>query len=194
MARLDGLTFSNSGAADAEQFILSVGQFSATYNLLGQAPGSAMLYSIGVNNLTAGSTDNETQLPGPGSSGSIYVPTDLLAQDEAGYFITTALGATVTILSTDGQVSYNGGAALDRLGVGQHLTDSFLYAMATNGTVSWNTLTITLTGQAANIDLTGSTATYGVLEDQHTGSGTSLGQGQVDDGAGDLTDGTVHIH
>src|SRR5215469_2369222 len=98
MAKVVKTTFSNSHAAVADNFGLSDSQVATvqTLNLLSQGdPGSASLYSIGVNDINTATHANETQLPN-GTSSSIWVPTDLMTQGSAGDHITTALGATVT--------------------------------------------------------------------------------------------------
>jgi VCBS repeat-containing protein len=151
MAKIGKTTFSNSHAATADGFTVddSTIDSTSTFNLLSQGdPGSASLYSIGS---TATAT---TYLP-TGTSGQVAVPTDLLTQDSAGYSIISTDGATVTILNSS-SVTYQASASeitqVDALGAGQHLTDSFLYAIKmADGTVSWNTVSITLTGEAANI-------------------------------------------
>ncbi|MDE2363006.1 MAG: VCBS domain-containing protein, partial [Hyphomicrobiales bacterium] len=171
MAKLATVTFSNSKAATADQYTIQDSQIelAQTLNLLSQGdPGSATLYSIGANNISGGA--NMTRLPS-GTSGNVLVPTDLTAKDSVGYQITTTQGATVTFLNGNlGTVSYSAGAALqskvDNLQAGQSLTDSFLYAIQlANGTVSWNTVTVQLVGQAANLAV----SDQGVMEDAYGG-------------------------
>lgn len=192
MAKIGKTTFSNSHAATADSFTITDAQagaegFVQTLNLLSQGdPGSAKLYSIGVNNINGGAS-NMTLLP-DGTSGKVAVPTDLLIQDSAGYHITSALGATVTISSTS-SVSYDFHAiasTVDHLADGATLTDSFLYAIQmADGTVSWNTVSVTLKGSAAVVNISDD----GVQEDVNVVSGNLTDTVSVDAhaGSGDAT-------
>lgn len=163
MPRVNTVTFSNSHAAQPDSFGFNdsaIGQ-AQNLNLLLQDPGSATLYSIGVN--PAATT----------LVGNVSVPTDLMAQDGVGYQIKSVLGAKVTIL--DGShVSYDASGvtgAVDALAAGQQTADSFLYAIRmADGTVSWSKVTVTLTGTAANIGV----SDHGVTEDVAVNAGGNL--------------------
>lgn len=163
MAQVGKTTFSNSHAASADSFAMGDSQVdqSQTFYLLSQDPASAVLYSIG-NNPSATTI-----------VGHVSVPTELMTHGGVGYQTTTTLGAKVTIL--DGShVSYDASgihAAVDALAVGQQVTDSFLYAIQmADGTVSWNSVSIALTGAAARITVSDN----GVHEDAHVDSSGNL--------------------
>ncbi len=156
MAKSGGVTFSNSHAATADAFSDTDQQADTVqvFNLTTQDPASAVLYSIG------GTDSTMTTIVG-----NVSVPTDLMSRDAVGFQIKSTLGATVTILNGS-QVSYDTTAiastVIDKLGAGQTTIDSFHYAIQMgNGTVAWNTVSITLIGEAAKI----TAADNGVQED-----------------------------
>ncbi len=70
---------------------------------------------------------------------------DLIAKDVAGVCEYSELGAKIT-LTADGKISYDTNA-LDSLAAGETATDRFTYAIRlSNGTLSWATATVTVTG------------------------------------------------
>ena len=71
--------------------------------------------------------------------------TDLVPKDVAGVSEYSELGAKIS-LTSDGRIRYDT-TLLDGLAAGQTVTDQFTYAIRlSNGTLSWATVTITLTG------------------------------------------------
>ena len=91
---------------------------------------------------------------------------DLITQDVAGVAEYSELGAKIT-LTADGKISYDTNA-LDGLAAGQTATDHFTYAIRlANGTLSWATVTVTVTGtnDGPDIKLVGSdSASAGIAE------------------------------
>lgn len=75
-------------------------------------------------------------------------PEDLLQRDAVDAVSYSAHGARIWI-TADGKVAYDASSSmsLQRLGAGQTLLDSFTYAIQMgNGTISWATMTLTITG------------------------------------------------
>ena len=71
--------------------------------------------------------------------------TDLVSRDVAGVCEYSELGAKIS-LTSDGRIKYDT-TLLDSLAAGQTVTDQFTYAIRlANGTLSWATVTVTLTG------------------------------------------------
>ena len=70
---------------------------------------------------------------------------DLVAKDVAGVCEYSELGAKIS-LTSDGRIRYDT-TMLDSLAAGQTVTDQFTYAIRlSNGTLSWATVTVTLSG------------------------------------------------
>ena len=126
--------------------------------------GSAkVLWSIDDNNLygtTTTSADGATT-----TTTNVDSVIDLTVKDAAGCVEKSALGASISIV--DGKVKYDA-RALDWLAEGQTATDYFTYAIRlSNGTLSWATVTITITGTNDGPDiklLTGDSASAAIAE------------------------------
>jgi len=106
---------------------------------------SVMANDLGGNAKTLWSIDN-TSDDGSG---------DLVAKDVAGVCEYSELGAKIS-LTSDGRIRYDT-TLLDSLAAGQTVIDQFTYAIRmSNGTLSWATVTVTLTGTndgpIANVD------------------------------------------
>ncbi|HET6157979.1 MAG TPA: VCBS domain-containing protein [Dongiaceae bacterium] len=74
---------------------------------------------------------------------------DLLQKDVVGVAELSALGAKISIGTDDGKVKvkYEPNGAFDYLAAGETATDTFQYAIRlANGALSWDTVTITITG------------------------------------------------
>ncbi|HVI87006.1 MAG TPA: VCBS domain-containing protein, partial [Dongiaceae bacterium] len=109
---------------------------------------------------------------------------DLLSKDVAGIDEFSNLGATITIGTdpSDGKmkVSYDAGTLFQSLGAGESATDTFRYAIRLgNGTLSWATVTVHITGTNDAPVITG--VKHGsVTEDaQGHGSGSETANGCV---------------
>jgi VCBS repeat-containing protein len=150
MATSSGVTYSNSGAALALNETATDGDFGIyTFDLLAQdgAGAKTTLWALddGTSSLTKIGTSN------------VYVPTDIMTQDtartEATSADTSANGAKIWI-GTDSKVHYDASTlsdsfktALHHLGVGESSSDTFTYAIKmSNGTVSYNTVTVNWSG------------------------------------------------
>ena len=97
---------------------------------------------------------------------------DLTVKDVAGAIEKSALGASISIV--DGKVKYDA-RALDWLADGQTATDYFTYAIRlSNGTLSWATVKITLTGSNDLPTVVSATATGDVTEKPEPGEGGTL--------------------
>ncbi|HYD95359.1 MAG TPA: VCBS domain-containing protein, partial [Noviherbaspirillum sp.] len=95
-------------------------------------------------------------------------PVDLLVQDAALAEEVSALGARIWI-TADGKVAYDTASpALQFIGNGQSVSDSFTYAIRLgNGTLSWASVTVTVTG-TNDVPVIGGVSTASVTEDAST--------------------------
>jgi VCBS repeat-containing protein len=117
----------------------------------------------------------------------ISAPTDLLAQDTS--YTSDTSGDTLTsdrsangakIWIENGQVKYDVSTlsgsfntAVHHLGVGEHIDDSFTYAIRlANGTLSWNTVQVQWNGTNDAVQI-GSTGTTGAISEQASATGSS---------------------
>ena len=100
---------------------------------------------------------------------------DLVAKDAAMVPEFSDLGARIWI--ENGVVKYDSNP-IDYLALGQQVVDKFTYAIRlSNGTLSWATVYVTLTGTNDNATLTSATATGSVVEDSaQTPSATDSNQ------------------
>jgi VCBS repeat-containing protein len=105
---------------------------------------------------------------------------DLVTKDVAGVCEYSELGAKIS-LTSDGRIKYDT-TMLDSLAAGQTVIDQFTYAIRlSNGTLSWATVTVTLTGTndaPVAVDDTGS-----VAEDGNTSGSVATNDSDVDNGA-----------
>jgi VCBS repeat-containing protein len=145
MAQYKKVTFSNSHAAVADTYSTTdlLADDTIYLNVLTGDPASATLYSIGSTNTSM------TVL-----AGNVIVPTDIIADTVVGANYQSTLGATIFMTAT-GQVGYDMrpiSATIDSLAAGRLLVDTFYYAIRmADGTVSWNTVTVNISGKAADI-------------------------------------------
>ena len=168
------VVFSNADQASSETDYTTDGSLNTVQflDVLAQSGGApnTILWSIGTSQIGA---DGWT------AHGSIGIPTELLAQDTAysidnGAYEST-LGANIFLTGATGLVGYDMSgmsaatkAFIDNLSVGQTISDSFDYAIRNaNGTISWNTVNVVISGAAANIDVTGGSVQEGVSVDQN---------------------------
>src|SRR5215207_5334127 len=112
---------------------------------------------------------------------------DLTVKDAAGCVEKSALGASISIV--DGKVKYDA-RALDWLADGQTATDYFTYAIRlANGTLSWATVAITLTGSNDAPTIVSATAVGDVTEKAEPAEGGTLSDtGTITFADVDLTD------
>ena len=100
---------------------------------------------------------------------------DLITQDVAGVAEYSELGAKIT-LTADGKISYDTNA-LDSLAAGQTATDHFTYAIRlANGTLSWATVTVTVTGTNDVVTVTSAPQSGTVTEDSAATASTKIGR------------------
>ena len=129
-----------------------------------------VLWSIDGNNLygtTTTSADGTTT-----TTSNVDTVIDLTVKDVAGAIEKSALGASISIV--DGKVKYDA-RALDWLADGQTATDYFTYAIRlSNGTLSWATVKITLTGSNDLPTIVSATATGDVTEKAEPAEGGTL--------------------
>lgn len=133
--------------------------------------GSAkVLWSIDDNNLcgtTTTSADGTTT-----TTTNVDSVIDLTVKDATGCVEKSALGARISIV--DGKVKYDA-RALDWLADGQTATDYFTYAIRlSNGTLSWATVAITLTGSNDAPTIVSATAAGDVTEKAEPAEGGTL--------------------
>jgi large repetitive protein len=142
-----------------------------------------VLWSIDDNNLYGTTT---TSLDGTTTTTTnVDSVIDLTVKDATGCVEKSALGASISIV--DGKVKYDA-RALDWLADGQTATDYFTYAIRLgNGTLSWATVKITLTGTndapVLTVDQVG-----GVTEDLAVVGGNLTDSGVLSFADVDLTD------
>ncbi|MGZ2413112.1 VCBS repeat-containing protein, partial [Sphingomonas sp. F9_3S_D5_B_2] len=122
-----------------------------------------MANDLGGNAKTLWSVDDGTN-----STGSTLPGSDLLSQDTARAESTStdkSFGGARIWITSDGKVGYDA-SAFNFLGAGQTFTDHFTYAIRLgNGTLSWATVYVTLTGTNDGPTIAASTQTGLVTED-----------------------------
>ncbi len=105
---------------------------------------------------------------------------DLVAKDVAAVCEYSELGAKIS-LTSDGLIKYDT-TLLDSLAAGETVTDQFTYAIRlSNGTLSWATVTVTLTG--TNDGPVAVVDTASVDEDASTSGSVATNDSDVDNGA-----------
>ena len=108
---------------------------------------------------------------------------DLTVQDVAGVKEKSALGASIWI--ENGKIKYDT-SSLDWLAAGQSATDTFTYAIRlSNGTLSWATVTVKLTGSNDGPTITSAAQSGHVTEDV---AGASVAGGTIAFNDVDLSD------
>ena len=115
---------------------------------------------------------------------------DLLVKDNVGVVESSRLGASISI-TADGKVAYNTTslsaavkAQIQSLNVGESFSDSFTYAIRLgNGTLAWNTVTVTFTGENDAPVITSGPQAGTVGEDGTLSAAGQVTSSDVDHGA-----------